>query len=862
MRSFKPAVFQIQLAVLCAAISVLLGLPAQAQQIFATRHVPGAVRWGQVKAQRALPPTQSLKLGIVLPLRNQVQLDGLLHQLYDSASPLYHHWLSVREFTDRFGPSEADYETAIRFVESNGMTVTTKSPNRLVIDVKGSVADINRAFNVTLGVYKHPTENRTFYAPDREPLAVAGVQLWHIAGLDNFSPPRPRLRFAKSDEVHSFTTGSGPGGTFLGSDMRAAYYGGTTLTGTGQTIGLFGLNYNISDVELYYQSIGQAFNPSSVQDYSIDGTTNSCGSGCDDGEPVIDIYEALSMAPGATIIEYFGSYDVDTFNAMATANVAKQLSASVGWLPADPTADEPFFKEFAAQGQSLFVASDDSGAYSSSTPVFYPADDPYVTAVGGTDLNTNGAGGSWASETAWIGSGGGTSTNGLGIPSYQQLAGVINSANGGSTALRNVPDVAAEANTDNYFCANGGCFEGVGGTSLSAPRWAGFMALVNQQAAMNGRGPIGFLNPIIYAMGIGSNYNSTFHDIVSGNNGDGSGKSYNAVAGYDLVTGWGSPNGPALINALAGGPSYNVYGIYTDGTSFTTGGLDRDGFAYSSNLLGSSRSWNGTVFTFGPANAPDAYSSEVIPLPSGRYSTLNLLATAVNGNQTAQSFTVNYTDGTATTITQGLSDWFTPQSYSGESIALSMPYRDTGSGGLQTATFNLYGYSLAIDSTKGLQGLTLPSNRNVVVLAAIPNLNGAHTLTPQNAPGSRLDDLYSSTSSGNTIEIWPVNGTGAQSWVFSNANVSPAGYYNIAVSYGPYCVTASGATSGSVVNLQPCNGTSAQAWEAVPSNNAFVFHPANNLSLCLDVQGNATAAGTLVQVWTCNGGSNEAWALN
>ena len=143
-----------------------------------------------------------------------------------------------------------------------------------------------------------------------------------------------------------------------------------------------------------------------------------------------------------------------------------------------------------------------------------------------------------------------------------------------------------------------------------------------------------------------------------------------------------------------------------------------------------------------------------------------------------------------------------------------------------------------------------------------PSLNGAHTLTPQNATGSRLDDYQSGTASGNTIDIWTANNTGAQSWVFSNVNVAPAGYYNIAVSYGAYCVTASASTSGSVVNLQPCNGSSAQAWEAVASNNTFIFHPASNTSLCLDVQGAGTGNGTPVIAYTCSGGNNEQWALD
>ena len=115
--------------------------------------------------------------------------------------------------------------------------------------------------------------------------------------------------------------------------------------------------------------------------------------------------------------------------------------------------------------------------------------------------------------------------------------------------------------------------------------------------------------------------------------------------------------------------------------------------------------------------------------------------------------------------------------------------------------------------------------------------------------------------SGNPIDIYPANNTGAQSWVFSNVNVVPAGYYNLAV-FGPYCMTASGSTSGSLVQLDPCDGSPAQAWQAVPANGGFVFHPANNTSLCLDVQRDETAAGTLVEALTCNGKNDEEWVLN
>jgi subtilase family serine protease len=341
-----------------------------------------------------------------------------------------------------------------------------------------------------------------------------------VAGLNNLGPPRSAglKRASAAQIIESNSTGS-EGGQYLGSDIRAAYAPGVTLDGSGQVVGLLEFGpYNLSDVQNYFSSISQPLNVPIVN-VLLNGVTGVC-SGCDDGEEVVDIEQAVSMAPNlSAVYVYEGTSDVSIFNRMATDNLAKQLSSSFLWLPADPASDEPIFQELAAQGQNLFQASGDSGAYtppgctSNCNGVWYPADDPYVTVVGGTDLTTNGAGGTWQSETAWIGSSGGYSTNGFAIPSYQ--AAVINSSNQGSTSLRNLPDVAAEANTDNYLCANGGCGGGVGGTSLAAPRWAGFLALANEQAT--GR-PIGFLNPTLYSIGQGGSYGADLHDITSGDN--------------------------------------------------------------------------------------------------------------------------------------------------------------------------------------------------------------------------------------------------------------------------------------------------------------------------------------------------------
>ncbi|MBV8809674.1 MAG: S8/S53 family peptidase [Acidobacteriaceae bacterium] len=536
------------LSFLSSTVSLSL-ITAQAQgQIMATHHLRPGVASGQTPFVRELPPTVSLNLNIALPLRNEPELDALLQQLYDPQSPFFHQFLTVQQFTERFGPTVEDYNEVIRFAQRNGLTVTATFPNRLVLNVSGSVANIEQAFGVVMAEYQHPTEARTFYSPDREPAANLAVPLWHITGLDNFSIPHPMSVQRHDAQVQGNTTGSGPGGYFIGSDMRAAYYGGSSLTGSGQSLGLLEFaGYNMADVTNYFSKVSQPLTVA-VKGVSTDGSSLSCTGSCDDTEQVLDIEAAISMAPGMTSVLVYVSdtSDVSIFNRMATDNTAKQLSCSWGWSPADPTSDDPIFKEFAAQGQNLFVASGDSGAYRNRSRYVYPADDQYVTSVGGTDLTTNGAGGSWKSETAWSDSGGGVSPNRIPIPSYQKAAGVITSANRGSTTYRNSPDVAAEANTDNYICYDGTCAGGWGGTSFAAPRWAGYLALVNQQSVANGKGSLGFINPAIYTIGLGSSYGADFHDILSGSNG-----TYSTVKGFDLVTGWGSPNGTALINALA-----------------------------------------------------------------------------------------------------------------------------------------------------------------------------------------------------------------------------------------------------------------------------------------------------------------------
>jgi hypothetical protein len=191
------------------------------------------------------------------------------------------------------------------------------------------------------------------------------------------------------------------------------------------------------------------------------------------------------------------------------------------------------------------------------------------------------------------------------------------------------------------------------------------------------------------------------------------GYSNSAVASATYTIGSSQTPTPVSVSLTA---IDDLYGIAASGAAITGGGLDAHGGAYASNLLGSTLTWNGSTFTFAAAGANSAVTNATITLPAGSYTVLNLLGTGVNGNQPNQSFVVTYTDGTTTTLTQSLSDWFTPQSYSGETSVLSTAYRYVY-GVQQLGPVYLYGYSFALNSAKTVASLTLPANTNVGILA-------------------------------------------------------------------------------------------------------------------------------------------------
>jgi subtilase family serine protease len=717
------------------------------------------------------------------------------------------------------------------------------------LQAQGPVSAIERAFNVRMGVYQHPTENRTFYAPNRQPTVGLPFPLWHISGLDNYSIPQPRF-VKKSDyanatginpqAVPNANTGSGPEASFLGSDMRAAYYGGTALTGAGQNLGLLEyLGTDLDDLNTYYSSVGQT-NHVPITLLSTDGTSTGCdfGSGCDDTEQTLDMTQALGMAPGlASLVMYIGSTDTAILGAMTAHNpLPTTIGCSWGWMPADPATLNPYFQKMAAQGQNFFTASGDSSTW---TPGNYPwpAEAAYIVSVGGTSLNTARAGGAWQSETAWEYSGGGISPDLIPIPSWQQLSGVINSNNRGSTTYRNGPDVSANSDFTFYVCADQTtCTDNeYGGTSFAAPMWAGYLALVNQQAVANGNALLGFINPAIYSLALGSGYGTDFHDVTRGSSG-----SYSAVTGYDLVTGWGSPNGTGLINALAGLSTSANFTISASPTSVSVAQGSSGTSTITTTVSGGFSSSIGLSATGQPAGVTVAFSPASIAAPGAGTSTMTMTvaSTTVAGTY---SITVTGTGGGLTeTSTVSLTVTASPNfTISASPTSVSVAQGSSGTSTITTTVSGGFSASIGLSATGQPAGVTVAF--------------GPASIAAPGAGTSTMTMTVASTTVAGTYSI-TVTGTGGSLTHTSTVSLTVTAVslpdFTISASPSSRSVTQGAQTTYTVTTgaISGFTGTVALRVSGLPSGVTAIFNPTS-------ITGSGTSTLTLTASATASTGT-------
>jgi kumamolisin len=401
------------------------------------------------------PPDDRIRLAIRLPMQHVAELDEFLSRVYDPRDALYGHYLSPARFAARFGAKEADIRAVRRYLAGLGCALGELHPERLTVDAVCAQGAIEQAFSVQISHWL-TADNQLIRTIDQEPRVPAGLPIAAIHGLTS-SPRRPYFVRFEPEPGALPAAGSGPGGGLSPSDIKAAYgLGPVTQSGAGQTLAVFELDgYNASDISTYASQFGIKAAP--LQNVLIDGTAGTAGSGAP--EVCLDIELMMAVAPGATRIVVYEAPNtdagvIDLYQRIANDDSARQISTSwgateLGVAAATRNSENQIFKQMAAQGQSLYAASGDSGALDngSSLSVDDPASQPYVTGAGGTTLTTQ-ADHTYLKETAWwdatrrIGGGGGISSV-WPIPSWQ--VGAAAGAAGASSTQRNVPDVALDA---------------------------------------------------------------------------------------------------------------------------------------------------------------------------------------------------------------------------------------------------------------------------------------------------------------------------------------------------------------------------------------------------------------------------------
>ncbi|HEU5333807.1 MAG TPA: S53 family peptidase [Actinocrinis sp.] len=478
-----------------------------------------------------------VSVAVTLSPRDPAALDRFIAAVSDRTSPEYGHYLSPDQFASRFGPTSATVNQVTAYLASQGLKVTNVAKGNLVVDASGTAAQMETAFGTHLSNYKQGA--KSYYANDAAPSLPTGIasSVVSVAGLDNYAKLTHTAvtPAAVSPRATNFTPAKIRSGYNLTSLISAGF------KGTGEKVALIEFDgYVQSNITTYDNkfSLGVSSNPTKV---TVDGGSGALGDG--EVEVELDIEVVQAIAPGAAVSVYEApntdAGEQDMYAAMVSADVPV-ISSSWGASELDRTsaninAVDTVLKQAAAQGQSVYAASGDSGsadAANGATAVDYPASDPFVSGVGGTNLTETSAG-AWSKEVAWSGSGGGVSVD-FAKPSYQSAL---------SGSFRSVPDVSTDGGPNSpWQIFTEGTWTQVWGTSAAAPSWAAFTAIYDQDASAKGKAALGFANPTLYAIGAGANYASAFHDIKSGSNG-----AFSAGTGYDRVSGWGSYNAGSFI---------------------------------------------------------------------------------------------------------------------------------------------------------------------------------------------------------------------------------------------------------------------------------------------------------------------------
>jgi kumamolisin len=454
--------------------------------------------------------------------------------------------VSREEFAAKHGADRIAIDKVQQFADENNLTVTEVSAERRTVKLRGTAADLMRAFEIELGRYE--------YEGHRYRARTGGIKLPQelipsveaVLGLDDRPQAAAQFRVRRAAAAVSYTP----------RQVAQLYQFPLDADGTGQTVGILELGggYQPADLTNYFSSLGTTA-PTIISVSVDDGENAPTNPNGADGEVLLDIEVVGAVAPGATIAVYFAPNTSQGFqDALTTAihdatNKPSVISISWGsaestWTAQAMTAFDSAAQDAAALGITICAASGDNGSSDGvndgANHVDFPASSPHILACGGTSLQS--AGGEITSETVWNdgeqgGAGGGGYSNQFPLPAWQASANIQPPDGGG----RGVPDVSGNADPDTgYNILVDGQSLVIGGTSAVAPLWSGLIALLNEKLGK----PLGFLQPAIYGLPQSA---SAFHDITSGSNG-----AFSAGPGWDAASGLGSPSGEDLLQALSG----------------------------------------------------------------------------------------------------------------------------------------------------------------------------------------------------------------------------------------------------------------------------------------------------------------------
>lgn len=536
-------------------------------------------------------PDKLVNIVLVLPLSDEKRADEFTRRVSTPNDTWYGKYLTPAEYGERFGPSIADYSVLENWAKANHLFIQERNLARITLTVQASLGQLEKLFGVQINNYQ-AADGRIYFSPSTKPSVPSELhgRITGIVGFSNYTQFAPLVQMYKPGQNQELDRllpgvrpdtagGNGPGGAYDAKDLRIAYNVPLGVSQAGiETVAVFEQGgFDPTDVATYEAQNHLPAVP--VQDRNVNGY----GGGIDDPgvelEAVLDIDMIIGINPKVKqVIVYEDGQDafqvalLDSLVAMANDDAAQVISISYGIDEVTAgtgqmAAESKVLKQLAAQGQAVFVSAGDQGAYGrtgSGLNVSDPGAQPYVTSVGGTNLYT-GPNSAYEVEDVWnlLGAGGGATGGGVSsywkIPAWQLYTNAqgqqvsVASFNGGSSTMRNMPDVAAVGSpvtgVSVYSALNGGWGQ-IGGTSVSSPIWASYISIVDSAWRTIGLGHIGFVNPLLYYQAINTD---GYDDITDGSNGNANLygiPGYTAGGGYDNCSGWGSMWGEDLVHNL------------------------------------------------------------------------------------------------------------------------------------------------------------------------------------------------------------------------------------------------------------------------------------------------------------------------